>query len=190
MFKTLVIMISNQVIPVDSIVVSAAQVSTPVIREKNGTLLMVAEIIPENASNKTVEWSIENNTEIAAIDSNGLVTGKSNGSVKVIATAIDGSNVSGFCTVAIINQSNNTNLSVETNQELKVYQSSDKLIFQTNNNISANYYTIYSVAGNIIHKGQVVTDPMIIDLSSCHKGIYILSLIGNHTIEPLKIVIQ
>ncbi|MDR0853965.1 MAG: Ig-like domain-containing protein [Clostridiales Family XIII bacterium] len=54
-----------------------------------GTLQLSAQVSPENARQK-VNWAV-NDTNLATINSTGLVTAKSNGSVKVTATAIDGS---------------------------------------------------------------------------------------------------
>ena len=55
---------------------------------------MSVNIVPANTSNKAVNYSV-NNPNIATIDANGILTPKSKGDVLVIATAKDGSGVSG-----------------------------------------------------------------------------------------------
>lgn len=59
----------------------------------NKTTQLTAEVAPDNAANKGVEWSVTNGTGKATIDSNGVLKGEANGSVTVKATAKDGSNV-------------------------------------------------------------------------------------------------
>ncbi|MBN1186865.1 MAG: Ig-like domain-containing protein, partial [Bacteroidales bacterium] len=60
-----------------------------------GTLQLSATILPVNATNKSITWSIKNDTGQAAISPTGLVTAVSDGTVTVTATSNDGSGVSG-----------------------------------------------------------------------------------------------
>ena len=62
---------------------------------KTETLQMSAEVLPADADDKSVTWSVENGTGEATIDQTGLLTGTSYGTVTVKATANDGSNVTG-----------------------------------------------------------------------------------------------
>lgn len=60
------------------------------------TLQLTTEVLPENADNQEVTWSISaEEASIAEVDENGLVTAKAKGTVVVTATAKDGSEVSG-----------------------------------------------------------------------------------------------
>lgn len=60
---------------------------------QNGkTSTMVAAIMPENATNKDVTWSVSDET-IAVISATGILTANNNGTVTVKATAADGSGV-------------------------------------------------------------------------------------------------
>ena len=79
-------------IPVLSITVSS-QNSASTITTKGGTLQMAANILPENATDKTVTWAVTNGTGSATINASGLLTAVSDGTVKVKAIAKDGSNV-------------------------------------------------------------------------------------------------
>jgi uncharacterized protein YjdB len=74
------------------------------ITENAGTLQMIATVQPEDATNETVTWSVVNISGEAAIDQNGLLTAIADGTVKVIATANDGSNVAGELIVNISGQ--------------------------------------------------------------------------------------
>ncbi len=97
---TMLITISGQVIPVTSISVSGAG-GASIITSENGTLQLNAAVLPANATNKNVIWTIANGTGQASISSSGLVTASSNGIVTARATASDGSGVYGLMTITI-----------------------------------------------------------------------------------------
>ena len=61
-------------------------------------------VLPLNATNKTVTWSLINGSGQATISSTGLVTAVANGTVTAIATANDGSGVWGTLGITISNQ--------------------------------------------------------------------------------------
>ncbi|MFV0352943.1 MAG: Ig domain-containing protein, partial [Oscillospiraceae bacterium] len=75
---------------------------------------------PQNAANTDITWSSAN-TEIAVIDDNGTITAKSPGSTNIIATAKDGSNITGQAslTVTSIVQSVTINTPSSTDVPLK-----------------------------------------------------------------------
>jgi len=60
----------------------------------NKTTQMTAEVLPSNAKNTSVDWSVTGGTGKATIDSNGILTGTVAGTIKVTATAQDKSKVS------------------------------------------------------------------------------------------------
>jgi uncharacterized protein YjdB len=66
------------------------------------TVNLTATVSPDNATNKTVNWSSDN-PSLASVDSNGTVTGNqaSDQSVTITATAADGSNKTGTATVHV-----------------------------------------------------------------------------------------
>lgn len=86
------ITITNQIIPVSDIMISPVEGSTVISAEK-GTLQLTTEVLPEHATDKTVEWSVENITGKAEVNESGLVTGIEDGIVSVVASAKDGSGV-------------------------------------------------------------------------------------------------
>jgi uncharacterized protein YjdB len=102
-YGTLGISISNQVIPVTGIIITGAG-ETSTISENNGTLQLSASISPDNATNKTVTWTMQNESGQATISVSGLVTAITNGTVTARATAIDGSGVYGTLLITVTNQ--------------------------------------------------------------------------------------
>jgi len=101
--STTIITITGQPIAVTSVTVGGAG-GVNEITAPGGTLQMQATVLPENASNHTVEWSITPETGIAEISGSGLLTATANGTVTVRATATDGSNRYGEVNIAISGQ--------------------------------------------------------------------------------------
>lgn len=71
-------------VPTTNITVTGAGGATTV--KNNETLLMSASILPANATNKNVVWSVEAGTGTAEISTGGLLTAKTVGTVTVKAT--------------------------------------------------------------------------------------------------------
>jgi|GEM_PF-1449933 len=91
-----------QAIPVSNITVTSKG-NLSKIETQLGSLQMSATVLPSDALNTTVKWSVSD-TSIAKIDANGLLTAIKNGTVIVTATAKDGSNVVGSKQITISNQ--------------------------------------------------------------------------------------
>ncbi len=66
----------------------------------NESLQLTATLMPEDATNKTVNWS-SNNPTVASVDDNGLVTALAVGTATITATTTDGSNLSASCVVTV-----------------------------------------------------------------------------------------
>jgi uncharacterized protein YjdB len=96
--------ISNQAaVLVSSITLSGAGGSTAIDQDK-GSLQIIAAILPANASDTTITWSVVNGTGKASISPGGLLQAISNGTVTVVATANDGSGISDSLLITISNQ--------------------------------------------------------------------------------------
>jgi len=61
-----------------------------------------AVVLPVDATDPSVTWSVEDGTGQATIDSSGLLTAVAAGTVTVVATANDGSGVYGEKAVSIV----------------------------------------------------------------------------------------
>lgn len=59
----------------------------------NGTVTLAATVAPENATDKTVTWTTDND-KIATVDKNGVLTGVAEGKVVVTATTANGKTAS------------------------------------------------------------------------------------------------
>ena len=74
------------------------------ITTNKGTYQVTAAILPANATDKTLTWSISNGMGNAQVNTSGLVTAVNNGTVTVKAAANDGSGVFGTLDIVITNQ--------------------------------------------------------------------------------------
>ena len=108
----------------------------------NGTLQMYADILPADATNQTVTWSVVDGTTTASISDAGLLqaTGSpaGNGTVWAKAAANDGSGIADSLLITISNQGNSADLAV--------------LLVNDNNNGSDRYEVIET---SLINLGYV-----------------------------------
>lgn len=90
---------ANCTVKVQMILVESIQIDpSEVVAEQGGKVQLTAVVLPENATNKNVEWTSDN--EFAArVDENGLVTIISKNVTTIHAKATDGSGVEGTCEV-------------------------------------------------------------------------------------------
>lgn len=83
--------------PVESIELN----KTTATLKASETLLLIATVYPETATQKGIEWSTSDET-IATVTQNGLVTAVAKGEAVITAKAIDGSGVTATCKVTVI----------------------------------------------------------------------------------------
>ena len=86
-------------IAVTEITVAGAEDAVTVVN--GSTLQMSAEVLPSDAADLSVTWSVTAGTGTATIDQTGLLTGTGEGTVMVKATANDGSLVEGTIEITV-----------------------------------------------------------------------------------------
>ncbi|MDD5050805.1 MAG: Ig-like domain-containing protein [Candidatus Pacebacteria bacterium] len=109
-YGELIITISGQTIPttpVSGITVTGTGDATT-ITDAGGTLQMLADVLPVDATDSSVTWSITTGGDNASIDADGLLTAIADGEVTVRATADDGSEVYGELVITITGQTVST----------------------------------------------------------------------------------
>jgi uncharacterized protein YjdB len=87
-------------IPVSSVQISSENDTTSVMT--GGGLQFYAEILPDAASDTTVDWRVISGSGSASIDGNGLLRGELPGEVEVLAMAKDGSGVADTMDLTIL----------------------------------------------------------------------------------------
>lgn len=87
-----------------TVIVSVTGVSVSgnnTISSAGGTSQFSANVVPENATDKSISWSVENISGNATINSSGLLTAVSNGTVLVKSTSASNPNIFGSIVVTI-----------------------------------------------------------------------------------------
>ena len=176
---TLVITISNQVIPVTGVTITGAGGATTITTD-NGTLQLSAAITPDNATNKAITWSVSNGTGQATINSTGLVTAVASGTVTAMATANDGSNVTGTIHITI---------NSKTDTPFIVIVDGDEMKFPMGDIYIGCKISIYNLNGNLMSTKLVESNLCIFDISSFSPGLYIASLSNNMILKVVKAII-
>ena len=77
------------------------------------TVTLIATVSPDSAMDKSVIWT-SSNTEVATIDSNGMVTAIANGTAIITVTTADGSNKTATCEVTVTSQENEPTVDEDT----------------------------------------------------------------------------
>ncbi len=103
------ITVTEKFIAVESISLNEQEVST------KDNIQLIASILPENASNKTMSWS-SSNEEVATVDQNGNVTTVSVGETTITVTTEDGEKQA-FCKV-IVEPTSVTEITLEVEELL------------------------------------------------------------------------
>lgn len=85
-------------IPVASLTVSPTSLE---FTEGDSPFQLIATILPEDATNKTLNWTTDN-PQVATVNGSGLVTPVSPGVCVVTAMTVDGSNLSASCNVTVL----------------------------------------------------------------------------------------
>lgn len=179
MSGTKVITISNQTVLVNNITVMGMGGATT-ITTASGTLQMQAAVLPANASNNSITWSVTEITGKASIDAMGLLTAIEDGVVTVVATANDGSGVTGSTDITISNQT--ASVFTQTgSQKINVYPNPTNQFLEISSEIHQD-----RVHGEICNvQGQVLLqfDNQRIDVSNLAPGIYYLNLVDGNAIQ-------
>jgi hypothetical protein len=176
---------SDLLTPSSDVLVSSLKITTPnnnyTIFAPNKELQLGVTLLPKNATNKTVMWSISPDS-IATIDQTGKIIAIKDGLVNVTVSALDGSFVSDAKTISFSGFSELGLYSLnQTNQVLYPNPVSGKLYISYNSDESVQLI-IRDVIGNIQIE-QLLTGRYIqeIDVTFLAKGYYTVCLKSNNS---------
>jgi uncharacterized protein YjdB len=185
---SLMITISADLVYITQIIVygenSATKISTP-----GGTLQLKTNILPSNATNKTVTWSVQNGTGQASISSTGLLTAIADGSVTVKATANDGSGVYGFLIITIENQNISTDERDNGTTSPFLTVSESRVIIHLNEFTSYKTIRLYNMLGKLVVYKKLSDMVDYIEISSLQPGIYVAVLSADNKVWKNKLII-
>jgi hypothetical protein len=166
------ITVSNQVnvILVSSITVAGESGATT-IDVPGGTLQMIATVLPADATDPGVTWSITSGESAASIDASGLLTAIENGVVTVTATSIDGSNVSGSAEITISNQTSSVNDNALAAQ-ISVYPNPTTDFIVLKSDLRIAVVEVYTATGQLVKAAPY--NGSRIDMTGLDNALYII----------------
>ncbi|MBI1266895.1 MAG: T9SS type A sorting domain-containing protein [Cryomorphaceae bacterium] len=144
------------------------------ITEQGGGLQMIAIVLPLEAENTTVTWSLVNGTGSGTIDTNGFLEALTDGVVTVVATANDGSGVSGSLNVTISNQGDNVGTIINP-FTVSIYPNPAAEFINIVSSARVLSYEIVAIDGKVLQGSSAVVQTKI-DLSMFNAGVYFLRI--------------
>jgi hypothetical protein len=180
----------SSIIPVTKITVSGAAGATAITTD-NGTLQLSAAVLPANASNKTVTWSIADGTGKASINASGLVTAIENGTVTARATANDASGVYGTLSIDISGQTGvvTSNEYGEKNESFLINVNRNELKIITYGDYISWNARLYNIQGSLVQNRLVDRDIITFDVSALPSGFYIVIFSKGENSKIVKVII-
>jgi len=181
--------VNGNVVDVTSVDVSSTGGVTS-IDVDDGTLQMLAEILPVDATIKDVKWTISDQN-LASIDDDGLLTAKDNGTVRVTATAIDGSGQQDYMDIEITNQFPNGMDNINSKVEFNIYpnpSNDGKFVIEGLENISD--IRIMDLSGQVLTELKVTYESSLEVQLDVAPGIYVIQLYNGEETYHKKIVVK
>ena len=167
---------SCQVTVVPTLAVSIEVTPNSVEAEENTEVQLSVNILPENATYKSVEWSSSNDA-IASVNANGLVKIRKEGNVVITATTTDGTNLSATCRINVYSGIDGVN-----GNDVIVATIGDNIVVK-NAKLGSNV-RVYAADGSII-TSEIVTDGSVV-IEAPIKGIYVVAIDG----KSFKIMVK
>ena len=159
---------SCQVTVVPTLAVSIEVTPNSVEAEENSEVQLSVNILPENATYKSVEWSSSNDA-IASVNANGLVKIRKEGNVVITATTTDGTNLSATCSINVYSGIDGVN-----GNDVIVATIGDNIVVK-NAKLGSNV-RVYATDGSIIIS-EIATDGDVV-VEAPVKGIYVVAIDG------------
>jgi hypothetical protein len=151
-------------------------------------LQLTAEILPANATYKSVTWSVINETGLAIIDTLGKVTALDDGTVSAMAMANDSSGISDTYLITISNQ-NDTGTVVNnlTVNPLKIIVNQNEIRILLDDSYIGWNADIFNLNGITLLSKIVDSNEVVFNSSTLISGMYIVILSKDEQIKTAKI---
>ncbi len=122
--------------PVTGICLNETEISISI----DETFQLTAEILPSDASDKTVIWK-SSNPDFATVDKTGLIKAISEGAVTVTAKSADG-DFEASCAVSVIPSAGMEAIEVEDNDDIEVFNLSGVRVSNSINDLPGGLYIV------------------------------------------------
>lgn len=169
---------------VETITVSASSDSVAI----DSTLEMTADVLPDTAYIKEVTWSVTTGTGNATIDTSGILTGVSAGTVTVVATATDGSGVTGTKEITVTSPA--SSIESQAYSTFKVFPNPSGGIFNIHfaENMQGTV-VVYDLTGTAIISQVITGNNYILDLTGNGIGVYFLNITTRDKTEISRLIV-
>jgi len=117
--------------------------------DQGSTLQCLASVLPVDATNLVLSWSVVEGTGSATVSSNGLLTAQTAGTIDVVATATDGSGVSNFITLTV-------RAAVVMVSDILIYSAGDATTVEAGNSLQFSASVLPSNATNSTLEWSVI----------------------------------
>lgn len=179
---SLMITITNQIPPMDSVVVSTIG-NVPAIITTSGGQLSLQAIVYPLMLNQSVNWSIIQETGNATISSSGQVFAVSNGTVWAKAVSVENSAIADSIQITISNQGMSTPTLTANSIELYPNPTTSWVSIQATEALGSATLMVVDMNGKVIFEDQVsenqLTESYKLDMSTYTNGVYQIKINGN-----------
>ena len=153
------------------------------------SLQVNAEVLPADADDPSITWSVDSDTGFATIDQNGLVTGIEAGSIVVKATADDGSDVYGTLDLTVLDD--DTSVPELSLSDAKLFPNPSDGVFEITlpEGVGQVNYHVYNTIGSLVRSGQFDSNSNYLDMSG-FTGIYMLRLQTEKQEHLLRLIVR
>jgi hypothetical protein len=156
------------------------------INTDGGTLQVNALVSPVIATDRSVTWSVVYGSKLASVNNEGVVKATGNGTVKVRATANDGSGIYGEMTISITNQQTDNNEEDYNIGKIIVSSTELKILFE--NEFISWRACLYNLMGNMVSAVYVEGDELVFNISSFPPGLYLIVLTKGQAVRVAEFV--
>jgi xyloglucan-specific exo-beta-1,4-glucanase len=177
-----------ETILVESITVSSENGSDAITTE-GGTLQLQTQVLPANATNSQITWSITSGETLATVSDNGLVTAIADGTITVRATAADGSTVFDEIEIEITNQ-NVTGVEQLISEKFGIYPIPVRDLLKVDNSNLINGISVADMKGCMIKAlSKTSSELRSVSFADLPIGMYVLRIIDKKgRVYSLKVV--
>ncbi len=176
-----------EIVLVSDIIVTGEDLRTS-ISEPGGTLQLYATVMPEDATNKAIIWSLQNGSGYAAIDPSGLLSAIADGTATAMAAATDGSGTTGVLDITITNQNVPTGIRNPGIEPPDIIVHGPDLTVRFSDRTWATDVALYDIMGNQMHKQVVHENTCRINMGGIPSGVYVLVIRhpgGSNTVKVM-----
>lgn len=189
---SLMITISDQTIAVTDLTVSTINNAPAVIAVHEGTLPLQAIVMPTNATDQAVSWSIIPVSGTATISTTGVVTAQTNGTVYAKAVAVEDPAISDSLLITISDQGGVGIKEISNGLSFEMHPNPAKthVVIALSEAGIGTTMTLISIDGRVLMQGSFDGKRKAFDISNIAKGNYLVRLQTKQAYAIKKLVIE